>query len=109
MLIVNNQTIATDTQGFLRNLKDWNESVAIEISKLENIELTAAHWEIINFIRDYYQEYRQAPAMRILIKAVKQKFGEDKGNSIYLHSLFPGGAAKLISKIAGLPKPTRCI
>ena len=33
----------------------------------------------------------------------------DKGNSIYLHKLFPGNPAKLAAKIAGLPRPTNCI
>jgi len=109
MLIVNNVTIETDAHGYLSNLKDWNKDVAIAIAKRESIELTGAHWEIIDFIREFHQQYQHAPAMRILIKAVKEKLGTDKGNSIYLHSLFPGGAAKLTSKIAGLPKPTRCI
>jgi tRNA 2-thiouridine synthesizing protein E len=35
--------------------------------------------------------------------------GEDKGNSLYLYTLFPKGPAKQATKIAGLPKPARCI
>lgn len=99
----------TDPEGFLITLADWNQSVAETIAIKENIALTPAHWEIINFVRDFHQQYKHAPAIRILIKAIKEKLGEEKGNSIYLHSLFPDGAAKQISKIAGLPKPTRCI
>ena len=37
------------------------------------------------------------------------EYGEEKGNSRYLQRLFPGGPAKQISKIAGLPKPVKCI
>ena len=36
-----------DKEGFLRDLSDWNPQVASEIAAAEGIELTAAHWEII--------------------------------------------------------------
>ncbi|MFT7186084.1 MAG: tRNA 2-thiouridine synthesizing protein E [Pseudohongiellaceae bacterium] len=98
-----------DKQGFLINLDDWNADLAHEIAKEENITLTAAHWEVIDILRDFYQEYAISPAMRILVKAVKQKLGNDKGNSIHLLLLFPGSPAKIASKIAGLPKPTNCL
>lgn len=98
-----------DKQGFLINLDDWNEAVAKEIAREEAITLSPEHWEIIYLLRDFYAEYSLSPAMRILVKTVKQKLGEDKGNSIYLLSLFPGSPAKTASKIAGLPKPTNCL
>ena len=36
------------------------------IAKSENIEMTPEHWEVVNFLRDYYEEYQIAPAVRIL-------------------------------------------
>jgi len=98
-----------DPQGFLVNLDDWNESVAKEIAAEEGITLTEAHWEVITVLRKFYADYEISPAMRILVKTVKQALGEDKGNSIYLLQLFPGSPAKYASKIAGLPKPTNCL
>jgi len=98
-----------DKQGFLVNLDDWNEALAHEIALEESIHLTDAHWEIIHILRNFYQEYTISPAMRILVKTVKQQLGDDKGNSIHLLSLFPGSPAKIASKIAGLPKPTNCL
>jgi tRNA 2-thiouridine synthesizing protein E len=59
--------------------------------------------------RNYYEEYQIAPAVRVLIKAIKKSLGPDKGNSKYLYELFPYGPAKQACKIAGLPKPTGCI
>lgn len=108
-LIVNNQQIDLDPEGFLINLNDWNEAVANAIAKREGITLTSEHWEIIQFLRIFYQEYQIAPAIRILVKTLREKLGPAKGNSHYLHTLFPGGAAKQSNKIAGLPKPTRCV
>lgn len=101
--------IPLDPQGFLLNLDDWSELVAEEIALREGITLTDDHWEVINLLREFYAEFELSPAMRILVKHVKNELGEDKGNSIYLLQLFPGSPAKLASKIAGLPKPTNCL
>lgn len=98
-----------DEEGYLKNLNDWNESVAVHIATDEGLSLTPEHWELIHLIREFYATYQLSPAMRPLIKAVKLKFGADKGKSIYLMKLFPGSPAKLLAKIAGLPKPDNCL
>ena len=101
--------IPRDPQGFLINLEDWNEEVAVTIANEEGIELNDDHWEVIWLLREFYAEYELSPANRILVKAVKEELGESKGNSIYLMQLFPGSPAKQASKIAGLPKPLNCL
>lgn len=101
--------ILTNSDGYLLNLADWDQEVAIELATRQGITLTEQHWEIINLIREFYFTYNASPAMRTLVNAVKQKYGAEKGNSIYLHTLFPNGAAKQATNIAGLPKPIRCI
>jgi len=101
--------IERDPQGFLVHLEDWNEAVACEIALEENIQLTDEHWEVIWLLREFYAQFEISPAMRILVKTVKQELGEEKGNSIYLMQLFPESPAKLASKIAGLPKPLNCL
>lgn len=100
---------AFDKEGFLRELSDWKPQVAEQIARSENLELTSAHWEILQLLRNYYQEYDASPAMRPLVKYCALQLGADKGRSIYLMSLFPGSPAKLGSKIAGLPKPDNCL
>ena len=99
----------TDKHGFLIDLRSWSPEVAEQLAADENIVLTEAHWEIIYLLRDFYNEFELSPAMRVLVKHVKTLFGEEKGNSVYLLSLFPGSPAKIASKIAGLPKPTNCL
>lgn len=98
-----------DEEGFLLDLSCWDTAVAEKIAMQEGIELSPEHWEIIYLLREFYQQYEISPAMRILVKQTKAKLGEEKGNSHYLLSLFPGSPAKLASKIAGLPKPTNCL
>lgn len=83
--------------------------MAQQIAAGEGIELTQAHWELLNLLRDYYAEFDSSPAMRALVKYCALKLGKEKGRSIYLMSLFPGSPAKLGSKIAGLPKPENCL
>ena len=100
---------AFDRDGFLRDLADWSPAVAEQIATTEGIELSPAHWEILQLLRDYYQEFDASPAMRPLVKYCALKLGPDKGRSIYLLKLFPGSPAKLGSKIAGLPKPDNCL
>ena len=106
---LNGESIATDDSGFLLNLDDWSTDLAPIIAEQENITLSDEHWEVINFLREYYSEYQIAPAVRILIKAVRQSLGPEKGNSVYLYELFPEGPGVQGCKIAGLPKPTGCI
>lgn len=103
------QSPLVDEQGFLLDLNDWNRELAEQIAQSEGILLSSSHWEIIELLREFYQEYSVSPAMRILVKQTRLKLGDDKGNSHYLLSLFPGSPAKLASKIAGLPKPTNCL
>ncbi len=106
---VNGKSIETDEEGYIVNLSDWDENVANELAKEEGIDMSSNHWEVVNFLREYYDEYQIAPAVRVLTKAIGKKLGPEKGNSKYLYELFPYGPAKQACKIAGLPKPTGCI
>ncbi|MEE9337510.1 MAG: TusE/DsrC/DsvC family sulfur relay protein [Methylococcaceae bacterium] len=108
-LIVDGAVLKTTDEGFLVNKDDWNEIVALQIAKLNELELTQLHWEILFFIRHYYLTFKHLPNARVFTKAIKKEFGEDKGNSRYLHKLFPQGPLKYASKIAGLPKPPTCL
>ncbi|MDO9162790.1 MAG: TusE/DsrC/DsvC family sulfur relay protein [Methylococcaceae bacterium] len=96
-------------QGFLVNAGDWNEEVAEWLAETNHIQLQDAHWEIILYIRHYYQQYKHLPNARVFTKAIAKEFGETKGNSRYLHQLFPDGPLKYACKLAGLPKPPTCL
>lgn len=107
---INKINIRTDPKGFLIHFEDWNEEVAIHIAALEGCTLNIIHWDIIYFIRTFYAEFNTLPKIRILINIILLKYGKEKGNSRYLAKLFPNGsAAQQISKIAGLPKPIKCL
>ena len=82
--------MAFDKEGFLRDLDDWTPEVAAQIATGEGIQLTPAHWEVLNLLRTYYSQYDASPAMRPLVKYCALKLGIEKGKSIYLLGLFPG-------------------
>jgi tRNA 2-thiouridine synthesizing protein E len=98
-----------DNEGYLVDLNDWNESVATALAAEEGIELGDEHWALIRLIRDFYRDYQVSPAMRVLVKQVRERLGAERGNSIYLMQLFPGSPAKRLARIAGLPRPSNCL
>lgn len=106
---IDGKVLDTDEEGFIQILADWSPDVAEHMAQEDECELSEYHWEVINFLRDYYDEYQVAPAVRVLTKAIGKKLGRDKGNTKYLYQLFPYGPAKQACRYAGLPKPTGCV
>lgn len=101
---------ARNSEGFLEHASEWTPEVALTIATEANIELNDNHWEIINMLRDFYKEHEiSPPSNRLFVKAVRERFDEARGNSIYLMQLFPGTPAKTACRIAGLPRPTNCL
>lgn len=109
MLIFEGQEIATDADGYLQHSQQWSEALADVLAAQEEITLAPEHWEVVRFVRAFYLEFNTSPAIRMLVKAMANTLGEEKGNSRYLYRLFPKGPARQATKIAGLPKPVKCI
>ncbi|MDQ7090509.1 MAG: TusE/DsrC/DsvC family sulfur relay protein [Methylococcales bacterium] len=101
--------LSLNSDGFLVQPNDWDQATGLTLAQLNQLELTEAHWEIIFFIRAYYENFKDLPNARVFTKAIAKKLGTDKGNSRYLHRLFPKGPLKYACKIAGLPKPPTCL
>ena len=100
---VNGTAFEVDEDGFLVNLSDWTEEMAIFLAKEEGVEeLSEDHWKLINYLRGYFKDYGIAPMVR--------KMTKESGYSLKeIHDLFPSGPAKGACKVAGLPKPTGCV
>ena len=101
--LVNGKKVETDGEGYLKNLQDWSEDFARARAKEEGLELTEEHWEVIRFLRDYYQEHSVQAQVRVMIQYFRQLWGAERGNNRYLHELFPiGGPQKQGNRLAGL-------
>jgi len=106
----NTQALALiDDEGYLIELDQWSKDLALALARIDEFELTDAHWEVIATIREFYQQYQLSPAMRPLVKAMANKYGKDKGKSMYLMKLFSQSPPKQAARYAGLPKPLNCL
>jgi TusE/DsrC/DsvC family sulfur relay protein len=107
--IVDGVTIQLSEAGWLENLSEWSEGVAVEISKNEQVpELTDEHWDIINMAREFFNANNVVCEPRKFSKLMAKKYGKDRSSQKYIYSLFPQGLIKCANKIAGLPRPKGC-
>jgi tRNA 2-thiouridine synthesizing protein E len=107
--VVNGNTVQLSEAGWLENLDEWSEDLAVEIAKNEQIpELTQEHWDIIHTAREYFLEEGVVAEPRKFSKIMKEKFGPDRSSQQYIYSLFPTGLIKCANKVAGLPRPKGC-
>ena len=109
MISINGREIETDAEGYLANLDDWSEDVAEYLSKQDDLALTEKHWQLVNWIRAYYQEYGTAPNLRAMTKTIGGDLGEEWSDKKFLFDLFPYGPAKQAARYAGMPKPPGCV
>ncbi len=87
-----------------QELQEWDEERAKEIAVAEGIELTDAHFKVIQKLRDYYRDNGLAKTGRELGEMLDETFAEQGGRK-YLHTLFPEGPVAQGMRIAGLPVP----
>jgi tRNA 2-thiouridine synthesizing protein E len=100
---VNGRAIKTDSEGYIANLDDWSEDFARAVAEQEGLPLTDEHWDVIRYLRDYYQEHGVQAQVRAMIKHFAQAWGPERGNNHYLHQIFPrGGPQKQGNRLAGL-------
>lgn len=102
---VRRHRFATDSEGYLLDINGWSEDFARRRAWAEGLALTDEHWQVIQYLRAYFDEHRVQAQVRVMIKHFAQTWGEAKGNNHYLHDLFPvGGPQKQGNRLAGLLK-----
>ena len=91
-----------DEDGFLQKMSTWTRSMAEELAVKNDIgPLTDQHWEVIEFVKDYYQTYGTGPPV--------VKIGKDTGmSSKTICELFPCGVVRGAYRLAGRPRPSGC-
>lgn len=92
-----------DEEGYIVEPGEWNEVLAEHFARNENIQLTPAHWDVIRFMRSYYEEHQVAPDARFVIKHLAENMGSAARNELF--RLFPYGYVKQACKIAGMKRP----
>lgn len=102
-VIVNGVAIETCSEGYIVNPHEWTEDYAFALAEKEGLELTDEHWEVLLYLRDYYNEKHVQCTVRDMIKHFRKVWGKEKGSNKYLHQLFlRGGPQKQGNRLAGL-------
>ena len=96
---------ALDEEGYLIEPMDWSQTLARRFAAEERIELTDAHWAVIRFMREYYEQRQIAPDARHVIRFLADYRGEDSAGRNELFQLFPYGYVKQACRIAGMRRP----
>jgi len=103
-ILHNGRPIELSEKGFLTHPEEWNRDLAALLAKTaEGIDLlTKEHWEVVDYIRNFYLEHKLAPLIRLICKHT--------GFTLkYIYQLFPSGPAMGAAKVAGLPRPDGCV
>ncbi len=96
------QTVEVDAEGYLTRPEQWSRAIAEALAQELGLQLTEAHWKVIEFLQRDYRERGSVPGMRRL-----NKVGGFATKDLY--ALFPDGPIKKAALVAGLPKPASCV
>jgi tRNA 2-thiouridine synthesizing protein E len=100
---VQGRAVATDDEGYLIDRADWSEAFVHALAREEGLVLTDEHWQVIRYLRDYFDEHGVQAQVRAMVRHFEQVWGPARGNNHYLHDLFPiGGPQKQGNRLAGL-------
>ena len=86
------------------DLADWTRQIGEATAREEGIHMTSVHWEVVDFVREYYLQHGKISAGRELADALDQAFAAQGGRA-YLLKQFPLGPVAQASRIAGVPVP----
>ncbi|MFO7966715.1 MAG: TusE/DsrC/DsvC family sulfur relay protein [Archaeoglobaceae archaeon] len=107
---VGSRKIEVDEDGFLKDPGEWDEEVTKALARDSRfgtpIELTDKHWELIKFVREFYEKEKIDPPIHMLERKVGEVYGEDRVDLTFINKLFPGGRVKGLARLAGLPELT---
>lgn len=101
--------LSLDQYGHLLDSCDWSRDVAKRMAQTDGIELTEAHWAVIEILRAYFAETGIEIPMRVLVSRLAKQGREEWASSRALYRLFPEGPVRQGSRYGGLPIPLSCI
>lgn len=100
-------SVSTDDDGFILDPEDWSKDFAKQIAQTYDMELSRQHWEIVNLIRELFDETGTVPELRTILKKLKENIGKENATRKYIYALFPYGYGQQACKIAGMRKPLK--
>ena len=107
MLKVNGKFIELCQHGYLTNPEDWDRDVARALADSINFNMNPEHWDVVEMVRNHYEERQSVPEARTILKGLKERYGKDRASRKYLYQLFPHGYAQQACKVAGMRIPLK--
>ena len=98
---------ARDNEGYLLDPSEWSRELAPILAAEDGLALSDAHWRVIDFIRDWYDDNQAVPEARRAITALAEASGDKRGAKALLYALFPHGYGQQACRYAGMRKPLK--
>jgi tRNA 2-thiouridine synthesizing protein E len=92
-----------DAEGYLVEPSEWNERVAEALAGELGIACESDHWDVIRFMREYYEEHQVAADARFVIRHLEARYPGTGRKRLF--ELFPYGYVGQACKIAGMKRP----
>jgi tRNA 2-thiouridine synthesizing protein E len=100
---VKDKEYKVDVEGNLLDYTSWTRDFAEAVANENKIMLSDVHWEIIDYVRRYYEVDKVMPPK----KQIEREFKLSEKDMIELFPMkYKDGYLYLLSKLAGLPVPT---
>lgn len=95
--------VTVDSDGFMVHPDDWTPAIGTAFAAADGLtELTAEHWRVLEYLRDYWLRVDRAPMVRRLCQETGLPLSR-------IYELFPQGPAHGACRYAGLPRADGCV
>ena len=99
-----------DEEGHLVDHTQWTPAVAQQLADTLSVTLTDRHYQILQQVRAFHDEFNHPPSTRPLIKYLMKTLPDMDISNQQLQQIFNTGlVARHVNRIAGLPKPPNCL
>lgn len=94
-------------ESFPNAPQDWDIKTAEETAKIDGLNLSNDHWDLIRALQEYYCK-ADFPKLRQIKDALEEKF-HSRGGMKYLYQIIPGGPVAEGCRLAGLNVPAGAV
>jgi TusE/DsrC/DsvC family sulfur relay protein len=94
--------VAFTADGTLADPSQWTKALAENIAAAQGVNLTDAHWSLVEFARRDFEQTKASPNIRRITQGTNLSTKD-------VYALFPKAPARTLSKVAGIPKPAGCL
>ena len=103
------QTFVLDDDGHLADSNAWTRAFAEQLASNDGRVLSEDQWWLIEWVRDYWRSYGNAPLMRSVVVAYRAHRQDPELGSAAIYALFADNPVREACRLGGVPKPDWCI